>query len=172
MSDPRLDETHLDSPRREHYIEAREDVFDSMGPTTGKIEEEFHFGRWPVGFVPSPARLALRDLSSGRLYMLRVGINTLGRHPQNDIVLEQSSVSRRHCVIVVHASGQVELRDTASRNGVRFRHESVAVVELVAGDILRICDYKLMLLAEVADTGETSENAGQETGEYGARTKS
>ncbi|MGL6074713.1 MAG: FHA domain-containing protein [Fimbriiglobus sp.] len=116
MSDPRLDETHLDSPRREHYIEAREDVYDAMGPTTGDVEKEFHVRKLPVGFVPSPARFAMRDLTSGQLHMLRVGINTLGRHPQNDIVLEQSSVSRRHCVIVVHASGQVELRDTASRS--------------------------------------------------------
>jgi hypothetical protein len=148
MNDPRLDETHLNPLRREQYRFAREGVYGAMGPTTGDVEQEFHANRLPIGHVPGPASYALMNVRSGRMYLLRVGINTIGRYPNNDIVFPEIYVSRRHCVILIHSSGKFEVRDTASRHGIRFGHRPVEQVELAPGDILRVCDYKLLFLAE------------------------
>lgn len=167
MNDPRLDETHLDSPRRECYVRTRDEVLGSMGPTTGDVEEAFRARQLPFGFVPAPARYALRDVRTGRLYLLRVGVNTVGRHADNDIVLPGIPISRRHCVVLVRATGGCEVRDTASRNGVRIGHRQVAVTALAAGDILRVCDYKFMLLAEPTDGPTAGVSGAGETGSCG-----
>lgn len=164
MDDPRLDETHLETPRRERYVGARDEVLGSMGPTTGDVERTFRARRLPFGYVPAPAAFALRDVRAGRLHLLRVGINTVGRSRTNDIVLTDHCVSRRHCVILVHASGRCELQDTASLNGVRLDHEPVVQAELVPGDILRVCDYKFMLLAEPTRASAAPLEGGHDTG--------
>jgi pSer/pThr/pTyr-binding forkhead associated (FHA) protein len=139
-----------------------------MGQATGDVEEAFHTRKLPFGFVPDPANYALRDMRSGRLHLLRVGINTIGRHPDNDIVLPESPVSRRHCVIVVHATGGCEVQDTASLNGVRFGHKPIPRAKLVPGDILRLCDYKFMLLAEPVGGSAEAQSRANETGDLGA----
>jgi hypothetical protein len=171
MDDPRLDETHLHSPRREEYRHAREEVFGAMGSNTGDVEREFHASRLPLGFVPPPAGFALQDMRTGKLHLLRVGINTIGRHPDNDIVLGDIPVSRRHCVILVHASGTCEVRDTASRNGTRRGREPVEQAELRPGDIIRVCDFKFMLRAPPVGEPHTSGGEAPETGDHG-RTRS
>jgi hypothetical protein len=147
MDDPRLNDGHLSSPRREQYLHARDKLFSSIGQTTGDVEKAIQAQRLPFGFVPQPAQYALRDMRCGRLHLMRVGINTIGRHEDNDIVLAANPISRRHCVIVIHASGRVEVRDTASRHGVRLGCQPVGNAEMAPGDILRLCDYKFMLLA-------------------------
>jgi hypothetical protein len=57
------------------------------------------------------------DLIKRRSARLRVGLNAVGRLPENDIVLARRYVSRRHCVFLVHTDGGCEVHDTASRNG-------------------------------------------------------
>ena len=57
-------------------------------------------------------------LSDGEfIYPLHVGVNTLGRSSNNDVVVEDAYSSRRHCAILVHSSETFELHDTASKNG-------------------------------------------------------
>ena len=51
------------------------------------------------------------------IYPLHVGVNTLGRSSDNDVVLEDAFCSRRHCAILVHSTDSAELHDTASKNG-------------------------------------------------------
>ena len=51
------------------------------------------------------------------VYPLKVGINTVGRSSENDVVVGDAFVSRRHCAILVHHSTVCELYDTASKNG-------------------------------------------------------
>lgn len=48
---------------------------------------------------------------------LRVGVNTVGRKLDNDLILRDPSASRRHCAILVRPDRSCEIHDLASRNG-------------------------------------------------------
>src|SRR5438270_5929859 len=106
MSDPRLNSCHLELPRRNCYRDARARLLDARGPVTVAAEWADYVlppavGRPTVGFVlvhrPGDVR-----------FPLRVGLTAIGRYPENDIVLGEPVVSRRHCVVLVHTSGQCE----------------------------------------------------------------
>ena len=77
-------------------------------------------------------------LKDGRRLPLRLGENVLGRDPEDGIVLDSPTVSRRHARIVISATG-VSLEDLGSKNGTLVRGERVhSVVALKAGDEIRI----------------------------------
>jgi hypothetical protein len=110
---------YLEAPRREQFRRAREELLAARGPQTACLEP-------PTGpaaeLAPSatPSAGALTDLcvlADGRKQLLRVGVNTIGRLPDNNVVIPDAHASRRHCAIVVHSSRQCELHDLASKNG-------------------------------------------------------
>jgi hypothetical protein len=136
MNDPRLDEGHLDSPRREEYQQARAEMLASMGSATMDVERAILELGWPLKWAGAPDGYALRKVTDGKTYRLRLGVNTIGRSPQNDIVLGNGPISRRHCVILVHATGGCEVHDTASRNGIWVNDRRVDRAPLLPGDSL------------------------------------
>jgi pSer/pThr/pTyr-binding forkhead associated (FHA) protein len=89
----------------------------------------------------------------GHRFTLRVGINSIGRAPQNDLILESNCISRRHCIVLVHATGSCEIHDTASRNGTLVNNHLISRVDLLPGDMLKLCDERF-LLAWVGPDGE------------------
>jgi pSer/pThr/pTyr-binding forkhead associated (FHA) protein len=102
----------------------------------------------PEHLLPGPKYLLIDD-QAGCFYVLETGLNTLGRLPDNDIVLEGSAVSRRHCVILVHAWGGCELHDTASRNGTFVNGQPCRQpIRLASGDEIRVCQRLLLLVRE------------------------
>ena len=154
MDDPRFNEAHLESPRRAAYVHARDAACGAMGLATGNVERRFHALGLPLGFVPPPATCALQDMQSGMLYPLRVGLNTIGRHPDNDIVLAERVISRRHCAILVHLGNGCELHDTASKNGTYLNgHKLSGPTRLNSGDQIRMCDRQFTFLSR----GETAD---------------
>jgi len=75
-----------------------------------------------------------------RIYPLKVGVNMLGRLPDNDVVIQEPHVSRRHCVIVVQAKVPCELHDNGSRNGTYVNGLRVSgSTRLFSGDEIWIC---------------------------------
>src|SRR5215207_8820756 len=119
MSDPRLCSIHLEAhPRRDDYRRAREQLLGSCGQQTlafdqGHLDElqaQTHAG----GAKPDADRFWLVDQDG--VHNLKMGLNTIGRMPDNDVPVPDGSISRRHCAIVVHASKVCELYDTASKN--------------------------------------------------------
>src|SRR5438876_622376 len=48
------------------------------------------------------------------IYRLRVGVNTVGRLLDNDVVIPDPYLSRRHCAILIHATKASEIYDVAS----------------------------------------------------------
>lgn len=91
----------------------------------------------------------LRAISNPTLVLLRHGrpvatfplapggATRLGRAPDNDIVLDDASVSRRHAEVVV-GEDRVTLRDLKSRNGVQVNGVPRREAALQAGDRLKI----------------------------------
>jgi hypothetical protein len=102
----------------------------------------------PGQFIPGLNYLLL-DPRGGYSYPLKTGLNAIGRLPNNDIVLEGSTVSRRHCVILVHAWGGCELHDTASRNGTFVNGQPCRrPIRLASGDEIRVCQWLLLLVRQ------------------------
>jgi hypothetical protein len=161
MSDPRLDSCHLDFPRRQEYRLCRQGLLHQRGWVT-RVAEHVHdlvgeADEWPLGphqVLPGTQYL-LVDVQTGYRYLLATGLNTLGRHPANDIVFEEIEVSRRHCVVLVHAWGGCELHDTASLNGTFVNGVRVQrPVRLTSGDCIHIYHRLLHFLSASDDRAE------------------
>jgi len=153
MSDPRLCSVHLEAqPRREDYRRAREQMLGSRGQQTLAVDQpqrdevpalRTHRGDDPP--PPAGARFWLVDQDG--VHNLKVGLNTIGRMPDNDVSVADGSVSRRHCAIVVHASRGCELFDTASKNGTFINGQKIAgPTTLKPGDQIRLCDRQFVFL--------------------------
>jgi pSer/pThr/pTyr-binding forkhead associated (FHA) protein len=154
MSDPRLCSVHLEGhPRRQEYRQARDAVVGACGQQTlafdqGHLDQlEELRTQAGEGVAPAaPARFSLIDQDG--LHNLKVGINTIGRLPDNDIPVADGSVSRRHCTIVVHASRGCEVFDTASKNGTFVNGQRIkGMTVLKAGDQIRLCDRQFVFIA-------------------------
>src|SRR5262245_11759861 len=124
MVDPRLNSVHLEAPRRQEFRRAREALLGARGWQTVMAEKASEPSDGPQTLVQAPpkpgatpAGLKFWLVDRDYIYPLKVGLNTIGRSPDNDVVIQDAYVSRRHCAILVHANSRIELHDVASKNG-------------------------------------------------------
>jgi pSer/pThr/pTyr-binding forkhead associated (FHA) protein len=156
MADPRLNSIHLESFRRDDFRRAREVLVGSVGEQTQNA----------VGVAelapPAPSGSKTQNLDAshpispsqdfvlierGAIYNLRVGVNTVGRLSDNDVVLPDPYLSRRHCAILIHASQACELHDVASKNGTFLNGRKIeGPTAIKSGDEIRICERQLVFL--------------------------
>src|SRR5262249_45196709 len=123
MNDPRLNSLHLEPVRRQEYRRARDILLQARGNQT--IFAEGGPDRMlPAGHTclqdfhdDPPTTLEYWLVEKDCVYPLKVGVNTLGRSSENDVIVRDAYVSRRHCAILVHVQDGCELHDTASKNG-------------------------------------------------------
>ena len=81
------------------------------------------------------------------IYPLKVGLNTVGRSSDNDVVAADCFISRRHCAILMHTQQECELHDTASKNGTFLNGARIAhPTSLKSGDTIRICDRQFVFV--------------------------
>jgi hypothetical protein len=160
VADPRLNSVHLEDPRREDFRRAREGLLNARGMQT-LAGENLDRPAWPE---PNPKTIA-QNLDSGSpnglkywlvdkeyVYPLRLGLNTIGRSPDNDVVINDSYVSRRHCAILVHAGNGFELHDVASKNGTFLNGNRLdRPTHLKPGDEIRMCDRQLVFMSRSAN---------------------
>ncbi|MBE7940515.1 MULTISPECIES: FHA domain-containing protein [Ramlibacter] len=79
---------------------------------------------------------------------------TLGRGPENDIVLSNSAVSTRHCAFLLRGLADVVLEDLRSTNGTFVNHQRVAQpTRLHDGDEIAISGFRIRYLSASDDTG-------------------
>jgi len=156
MSDPRLCSVHLEAlPRRQEYRRAREQLLGNCGQHTlaldaHQLAQALAERRTSGPITPPTQRFWLQDRDS--THALKTGLNTIGRMPDNDIAILDGSVSRRHCAIVVHSSHVCEVHDTASKNGTFVNGNRItSPTQLRPGDELRLCDRRLVFLADEPD---------------------
>lgn len=154
MTDPRLNSIHLEAPRREMFRRARELLLNSRGQQTMMLEEKSDSG--PSNTIiqksdaGSPTGLECWLMDRDYLYPLKVGLNTIGRAPENDVVVADGYVSRRHCAIVVHATRGCELHDVASKNGTFLNGKRISGPTLLRpGDEIRLCDRTLVFVTQL-----------------------
>jgi hypothetical protein len=72
---------------------------------------------------------------------------TLGRHPDNDIVLDNMVVSGRHCVFELRGLADVYLEDLRSTNGTYVNDHMVKGRQLLHdGDVIAIAHFRIKYL--------------------------
>jgi len=154
MNDPRLNSMHLDFPRRQDFRRAREVLLEARGLRTLAVEEH-QLGRGDSFTMVQSQRDPVSPNSEywlvdqDGIYPLRVGVNTIGRLPDNDVVIQGPYVSRRHCAILVHAGGACELYDIASKNGTFVNGLRLcSPTRLSSGDEIRMCDRQFIFMSK------------------------
>jgi hypothetical protein len=86
---------------------------------------------------------ALRD-KAGHHYQLNKATTRIGRLADNDIVLDDTDVSRHHAVIIDTGTGFV-ITDLRSANGVEVQGERIRDSAMLAhGDDIRICGHEFI----------------------------
>jgi hypothetical protein len=147
MGDPRLNSLHLDPSRRQDYRRARDQLLQARGCETICAERQRDDDsqvnntliRQSTSAVPAAVECWLTD--NEFVYPLKVGLNTMGRSADNDVIVEDLYVSRRHCAILMHHDTTCELQDTASKNGTFVNGSKIAgPTALKPGDRIRICN--------------------------------
>jgi hypothetical protein len=160
MSDPRLTGEHLEFPRRNQFYSDRADLLAARGPLTSAADDwvinrlfhdPHHRATPPAGTDFPNAGFFLHDWQTGACYPLKLGTNTVGRFANNDIVPpcedRTRHVSRRHCVVLVHATGGFEVYDTASLNGTFVNGcRLTRAVWLAPRDILQLANWPLQFI--------------------------
>jgi hypothetical protein len=153
MNDQRFNSIHLELPeRREDFRRARARLLDNCGMQTLAFDRDRIRDAGEVGPCTlidcadaAPGNLAFWLVDKDGMYALRPGLNSVGRMPDNDVVISDGSVSRRHCAIVVHTQRGCELHDTASKNGTFVNGKRIhGPTRLHSGDEIRMCDHTVV----------------------------
>ena len=93
----------------------------------------------PPGAPPSKETMVLTRMTGGafREFPLNDRVTTVGRSPDNDIALEDSIVSRQHCIISCEEDIWT-ISDLDSKNGSYVNDLSVKKARLQSGDRIRL----------------------------------
>ena len=83
-----------------------------------------------------------------REYEAGVGPVTLGRSSENDIQLQDSSVSYRHATITLENGNIYSVTDTGSTNGVRVNGASIKKSDLKSGDEIQLGNTTVRVVIE------------------------
>jgi general secretion pathway protein E len=94
---------------------------------------------------------------------LKTGTLTIGRHPDNALVLPDDLASRHHCVIEPWESG-FRIRDLGSANGTRLNAAKVEDEMLDNGDVVRIGNVELRYI----DPAQESPHKRRDTPDFAA----
>jgi hypothetical protein len=156
VSDLRFQSLHLEGlPRREDFRVARARLEASCGMQTLAGDFDMLSERDPgdgatVAFDPNKAcRFFVQD--GEKLHPLQLGVNSVGRLPDNTVVIRDECVSRRHCAIVVHRNGTCELHDVASKNGTVLNGSRIhGPTRLRPGDKIALCARNIVFLIQDA----------------------
>lgn len=80
-----------------------------------------------------------------RVVELKLGVNRLGRCPENDLQLEHQTVSSTHCEVLL-GCGQITVRDCGSTNGTFLDGVPVRDATLRPGQTLRVGEVELLVV--------------------------
>lgn len=87
-----------------------------------------------------------RGPRAGLTWVLEPGITTVGRGPDQDIFLDDVTVSRRHAELAITADGPPQIKDAGSTNGIYINGDRLDESSLSAGDEIIVGKYHLILV--------------------------
>ncbi|MBA3773677.1 MAG: FHA domain-containing protein [Ramlibacter sp.] len=82
---------------------------------------------------------------------------TLGRSPDNDIVLDNMAVSGHHCVFELRGLAEAFIEDLGSTNGTYIGGKAVKRQKLNEGEVIAIGDFRIQYSAASEHAGGFSE---------------
>jgi predicted component of type VI protein secretion system len=149
VADPAVD---MGDPRVEARFEGRAEVAPREETTPppasqpGTVEGDVATVQFRSPEPPQPlARLRVLEPHGGdRIFVLHGGVLTIGRGRDNDLVLGDPRVSRRHARIQAR-QGRLVLSDLESRNGTRVNGAPVEEVAIGIGDEILLGDTRLIV---------------------------
>lgn len=167
MSAADLNSVHLDAARLAIYRQAREKLLNSCGDHTlhllpGALQEKLQKVSRVAPQSSSQDRQALPKAEADAVpYVfvnkhqkidLKVGHNTIGRLPDNDIVANDGFLSRRHCALLVHSNLSCELHDLASKNGTFLNGIRInEPTPIHPGDEIKLGDLRICFMAKPSE---------------------
>lgn len=86
----------------------------------------------------------------GDRFALARAVTTLGRHPDNDISLDDITVSRHH-VQITRDGDRYFVKDTGSLNGTYVNQHRIDEAEISQGDELQVGKFRLVFLESGTD---------------------
>lgn len=96
--------------------------------------------------APGDAMLLVTKGSNvGATYLLDSEVVRVGRHPDNDVFLDDVTVSRKHAEFH-RQDGAYSVKDTGSLNGTYVNGKSIDVSALKRGDEVQVGKFKLVFL--------------------------
>ncbi|WP_439629253.1 FHA domain-containing protein [Gemmata sp.] len=165
MSDPRLLSVHLDGlPRRDEFRAARQAIQAACGDQTlagdlrmlapGEHLDDPTIAGPPARSTQPAGRFAFYIKDGANVYPLHFGLNSVGRLPDNDVVIRDECVSRRHCAVVVHHDLRCEIHDVASKNGTVLNGRKIpGPTRIQSGDQIVLCGRRLTFhITELAES--------------------
>lgn len=88
--------------------------------------------------------LVKRGPRAGMGWVLQEGTTTVGRHPDSDIFLDDITVSRHHCRLILDRS-DLTVEDSGSTNGTYVNGERVDRATLKTGDEVIVGKFHLVV---------------------------
>jgi pSer/pThr/pTyr-binding forkhead associated (FHA) protein len=128
----------------------------------------FERGAWPDALAehftrPIPSLLIMGSDGGARRFELTAGAVSLGRGEDNDIVIEDPAISRRHLVFRREGDG-VTVEDCGSRNGTVFNGAPLKKATLAHGAELQIGECLIRFLGGATPAEPPKEvESGEET---------
>lgn len=99
--------------------------------------------------------LVLEEKGSTSHYQLRDTETTIGRAPDNAVMLTDEKASRHHCALVIQTDDSYMLKDLSSRNGTYLHGDPVIETTVQFGEMFQIGLAKLTLYSEESSAFET-----------------
>ena len=97
--------------------------------------------------APENAMLIVhRGPGKGSRFLLTTQGATIGRSPENEIFLDDVTVSRKHAQIIASGGGLFTLKDLGSLNGTYVNNESVTEVSLATGNEIQFGKFHMLFL--------------------------
>ncbi|MCC6751579.1 MAG: FHA domain-containing protein [Deltaproteobacteria bacterium] len=124
--------------------EVDEEEGASLESAPTRIERGEDVGLFDQSAVREPRLVIIGGNNRGREFVLKAGDNSLGRGVDNDIVLADIAVSRKH-TLVCFEGDEVILRDLGSGNGTLVNGKRAATQVLKEGDQLELGNTLLRL---------------------------
>ena len=156
MTDPRFESVYLQGQARQtRFRAARDRLQENCGDYTlaGALEQIDECALAPE----FDAGVSYWVKDGGQLHPLLVGVNSIGRLPDNTVVIKDEHVSRRHCAIVIHRNGNCEVHDIASKNGTILNGVVVTgPTPMKSGDVLNLSNHRIVF--EVRISSKADEN--------------
>lgn len=136
----------------------RDRAFDDTGALTSGFrpkspQPDLSVETSGAGLPLGAAVLVVRRGPTGGLRMvLDKAVTSVGRHPVSDLVLDDTTVSRRHAEFRVQGA-DVQIVDVGSLTGTWVNRVPVNYATLADGDEVQLGKFRLIFLSPQPDTG-------------------